>query len=66
MVPSAIKPILYLNPLSYFVISFQHAICYGQLPPFPVIAVTTLMSMIIFAIGFDVFKRAKTAFFDFA
>jgi lipopolysaccharide transport system permease protein len=32
MVPEALKPLIYLNPLSYFVLTFQQLICYGTWP----------------------------------
>lgn len=32
MVPQALKPLLYLNPMSYYVMTFQQLICYGTWP----------------------------------
>jgi lipopolysaccharide transport system permease protein len=65
MVPSLLKPIIYLNPLSYFVLTFQQIICYGVLPdPIPMIG-SVVLGLGGFLIGFTVFQRAKNIFFDY-
>jgi len=66
MVPPALKPLLYLNPLSYYVLSFQSLICYGELPPLHIVAVATTLSLVSFLGGFAVFRKAKQIFFDYA
>ena len=66
MVPPALKPLLYLNPLSYYVLSFQSLICYGEWPPLHIIAAATLLSLFSFLGGFAVFQKAKQIFFDYA
>ena len=59
MVPTTLKFIIYLNPLSYFVLTFQQIICYGVWPD-PIIAgVAILLGLLIFFIGLSIFKRAK-------
>lgn len=66
MVPVALKAILYLNPLSYFVLTFQKLICYGAWPdPIPVIGSVLLSGSSFFA-GFSIFRRVKYVFFDYA
>ena len=66
MVPEALRPIIYLNPLSYFVLTFQKLICYGTLPdPFDAFGAVVL-GVGSFFCGFNVFKRAKYVFFDYA
>lgn len=66
MVPAALKPIIYLNPLSYFVLTFQQLICYGTWPD-PLIASTAaVLGIGSFFVGFGVFQRAKYVFFDYA
>ncbi len=66
MVPPGLKPLLWLNPLSYYVLIFQSLICYGQWPPLSVVFVATALSIGSFFGGFIVFQRAKQLFFDYA
>lgn len=66
MVPPGLKAVLYANPLSYFVLSFQHAICYGRWPDPFVWVVSASLASLTFAFGFFFFRRAKFVFFDYA
>ena len=66
MVPSTIKAILYLNPLSYFVLSFQQLICYGTLPELIPALGSAVLGIVTFYFGFWLFQRTKHTFFDFA
>lgn len=66
MVPATLRPFLYLNPLSYFVLTFQQLICYGAWPdPVPA-AGAIILGFGSFFVGFSVFQRAKYVFFDYA
>lgn len=66
MVPDALKIFVYFNPLSYFVLTFQQLICYGTLPgPFPALG-AVFLGLTSFFLGFNVFRRAKHVFFDYA
>lgn len=66
MVPAIMRPILLLNPLSYFVLTFQKLICYGTWPE-PIAAVGSIgIALTTFIAGFIFFKRAKNVFFDYA
>jgi ABC-type polysaccharide/polyol phosphate export permease len=59
MVPTNLKFIIYLNPLSYFVLTFQQIICYGVWPD-PIIAgVAILLGLFSFFIGLTIFAKAK-------
>jgi lipopolysaccharide transport system permease protein len=59
MVPASLKFIIYLNPLSYFVLTFQQIICYGVWPD-PIIAgVAILLGLFSFFIGLTIFAKAK-------
>jgi lipopolysaccharide transport system permease protein len=66
MVPNAMKFIMYLNPMSYFVFCFQALICYGTLPVHWHLAVVFGMSLTSFLAGFWIFQRIKNIFFDYA
>lgn len=66
MVPATLKPLIYLNPLSYFVLTFQQLICYGTWPD-PVAATgSVVLGLGTFFAGFSIFQRAKYVFFDYA
>lgn len=64
MIPAQIKPLLYLNPLYYYVSANQHLILLNSLPPAIEIALGTLMSASMFIAGTWVFKRARIAMMD--
>ena len=66
MVPSAMKIIIYLNPMSYFVLSFQNLICYGTLPDIAPAVGSTVLGCGFFLGGYYIFRRAKHVFFDYA
>lgn len=66
MVPAGLKSLLYVNPLSYFVLSFQQVIAYGRWPE-PVYFLPVLaLSFGSFFGGFWFFLRTKYVFFDYA
>jgi ABC-type polysaccharide/polyol phosphate export permease len=66
MVPEGLRGILYLNPLSYYVLAFQQVVCYGRMPDLPILLTATAISAVVFIGGFTFFRRAKFAFFDYA
>jgi lipopolysaccharide transport system permease protein len=66
MVPPQLALLIYLNPASYFVISFQTLVILGTLPTLKVTVIMTVMSLAVFIIGFHLCRRAKSAYYDFA
>lgn len=66
MVPDALKALLYANPLSYFVMSYQRIICYGEVPLPTHAAVAAALGLGLFVAGHAFFDRTKHAFFDYA
>jgi lipopolysaccharide transport system permease protein len=66
MVPSALKFILYLNPLSYFVLSFQQVIAYGTWPDLAPALGSFSLGLGGFLLGYVVFLKVKFVFFDYA
>ena len=66
MVPESLKVIIYLNPLSYFVLTFQQLICYGTWPDVIPALGAVVLGLGSFFLGFSVFQRAKYVFFDYA
>lgn len=66
MVPSAMKFLIWFNPLTYFVLSFQSVLCFGSLPGLQAIVGVITLSFVAFFGGFYVFQRSKGVFFDYA
>lgn len=66
MVPASLKVILYLNPMSYFVLSFQSIICYGTWPDLVPALGSVILAVSCFFGGLFMFLRAKHVFFDYA
>lgn len=66
MVPAALKPMIYLNPLSYFVLTFQQLICYGTWPDPVAAGGAVILALGSFFAGFAIFQRIKYVFFDYA
>jgi lipopolysaccharide transport system permease protein len=66
MIPSGLKLIIYLNPLSYFVISFQYLIILNTLPSIDILLAMVLLSFASFTLGYLMVRRAKGAFYDYA
>lgn len=66
MVPEGLKFILYFNPMSYFVMTFQQIICYGTWPDPANFIPCILMGTGSFIFGFHFFQKSKDVFFDYA
>jgi lipopolysaccharide transport system permease protein len=66
MVPPPLKAIIYLNPMSYFVLTFQSIICYGTWPDALPAAGSIVLALTSFLGGLYIFQRAKHVFFDYA
>lgn len=65
MVPDALRPIIAINPLTYFVLSFQDIIAYGRFPDWKLLAVTLALSVGSLWLGWSFFSRARKVFFDY-
>ena len=66
MVPVGLRPLLYLNPLTCFVLCFQQVITYGVWPDSDIFLQALALSAGTFFGGFWFFRRAKFVFFDYA
>ncbi len=64
MVPSALKALIYFNPMSYFVLTFQQLICYGKLPDPEVAFGAAFLGLSSFFLGYTFFQRTKSVFLD--
>jgi lipopolysaccharide transport system permease protein len=66
MVPESLRALLYLNPMSYFVLSFQKIICYGTWPDMWPAVGSLFLAASSFIGGLYIFQRTKNVFFDYA
>jgi lipopolysaccharide transport system permease protein len=65
MVPSALKPLLAINPFAYLVTAYQEVIVLGTWPTVPHMVVIVVMSVVTFALGSWFFGRAKRVIIDY-
>jgi lipopolysaccharide transport system permease protein len=65
MVPQALKPILVLNPMAYFIVAYQSTVILGRLPSVTNVLVVTILSVGLFAVGGYFFTRSKPVFIDY-
>jgi lipopolysaccharide transport system permease protein len=66
MIPSTLAPLIWCNPLAYFVMSFQYVLVLNTMPPFQIAAAALVAAVTSFAFGHWVFQRAKQVMFDYA
>jgi lipopolysaccharide transport system permease protein len=64
MIPAKIKPLLYLNPLYYYVSANQHLILMNDFPPVYEVLIGLGLTATMFIFGVWVFKRARIAMMD--
>lgn len=61
-IPAFIRPILYVNPLSYMIWSYQDALYYGSFMHPWAWVIFGLESLFVFVLGYRVFRRLKVMF----
>jgi lipopolysaccharide transport system permease protein len=66
MLPPRLSAFVYCNPLSYFVIGYQNLIADSVLPALGVLSGLVLLGLLALTLGFEVFRRAKQVFLDYA
>lgn len=64
MIPAYLKPVIYLNPFSYYVLAYQDLYVRGILTHNIVIA--TVISVVSFTLGYSFYQKTKKVFYDFA
>ena len=64
MVPGSLKFILALNPLTYFIKSFQDIVVWGHYPSANHVLPSCIIAFFLFFIGSAFFRKSKFAFFD--
>jgi lipopolysaccharide transport system permease protein len=66
MIPDRVKPLIWLNPVSYYVHAYQEVLVFGRLPEADKLMVLGAISIVCFAAGFTFFVRAKAIVTDYA
>ena len=64
MLTGAFKILMYANPLSYYVSSFQQLLVLGQIPPLEILVGGALISLVSFHGMYVVFHRGKAVVLD--
>lgn len=64
--PGPLKLLVYLNPLSYFILTYQSLVIHASLPSAKIVLVMLGLSFGAFLLGFRLFQRGKLAFWDYA
>jgi lipopolysaccharide transport system permease protein len=65
MVPPGFSVLVWLNPLSYFVVAVQSLVVFNRFPPIPAAIGCVVLGLVSFAFGLTIFRRAKGVFFDY-
>jgi lipopolysaccharide transport system permease protein len=66
MAPGQLRFIMYLNPLFYFVTSYQSLIVLGQLPPWKIVAIAAALGLSSCMAGYWAWQRGKQMFYEYA
>jgi lipopolysaccharide transport system permease protein len=66
MVPSALKFIIWLNPISYFILCLQAPLALGTWPSPAAMIGAACLGVGTFFLGIAFFRRARFAFVDYA
>ena len=65
MLTGAFKILMYANPLSYYVSSFQQVLVLGQMPPAEILIGGTLIALVSFHAMYALFDRGKAVVLDY-
>jgi len=64
VIPSWLRPIYMLNPMAGIIDGYRRAVLLGEAPDLSALAVSLVMTLVIVALAFPVFKRAERTFAD--
>ena len=66
MLPAALRPVLWLNPLSYFMLAYQSLVVYGAPPAGWVLLALAALSFAVFIAGHCFFSAARRMILEYA
>jgi lipopolysaccharide transport system permease protein len=58
----ALQSVIYMNPISFFILGYQNALYHNTFPSLQEIAVLTTLSVSMILTGYALFVRLKTRF----
>ncbi len=64
MLPEAVRPLLYLNPLTLMVDQFRAVMLWGTTPDWTALGIYLLVSLVVFFSGFWWFEKTRKGFAD--
>ena len=64
LVPEQLRPYYFLNPMAGIIDGYRRALLMGESPRLTALLISTVVSCIIFVIGYALFKRAEPTFAD--
>ncbi len=64
MIPPSLKILLYINPLAYYVMTFQSILVLGELPPLPILIGVVVIALVWFHGMYGIFKNGKLVLSD--
>ena len=64
MVPKSLRPVLILNPLTTIVQTTRHVLIYDKWPDWAGLGIVTVLSLVIFQLGYFWFMKTKRGFAD--
>ncbi len=64
ILPPAVQPFIYLNPISLIVESSRAILLYGHAPDFPALGIYSAVAVTLFVFGFLLFQKARKGFAD--
>jgi len=64
-VPEVVRPVLYLSPFTYFIMTWQDIFFYGGIVRVEAWIVTVVFAFVVFVLGARLFMGSKSHFGDF-
>jgi len=58
----SLRSVIYLNPMSFFILGYQNALYHNIFPSFPEVTVLAGLTALMLALGYALFVRLKTRF----
>lgn len=65
MIPADLLGYMKINPLYYMITMYRSMLMYNQLPPITDMAIFTVISLVLFYLGYYIFSRLKVVFADY-
>ena len=66
MLPAPLRPVLWLNPLSYFMLAYQSVVVHGTAPAGWVLLTLTALCIATFVAGYGFFSAARRIILEYA